>query len=305
MRRPLLLGLLPSRCGRRADRAGSRHARSGRRHGDAQRGARLRRAGVDRHHRRRDRSATASRRSTSPSRWSACRACSPPTARTTRRTCRSARAGFGARATFGVRGVRLYQDDIPATMPDGQGQTGSFSLLSAERIEVLRGPFSTLYGNASGRRDLGVHRGRHGGAGAERTASGGSYTTLERRRQGRRARRARSVTCVAGNYFDTDGYRDHSRHARGARQCQARVRRRRRTRASPSIGNSQYQPRDAGPARSHARAMGGRIRGRPTRRHCCSTRARPINQMQGGVGGRPALRPTDDVARDGLRRPRA
>ncbi len=58
--------------------------------------------------------------------------------------------GYGARAAFGVRGVRLYQDDIPATMPDGQGQTGSFSLLSAGRIEVLRGPFSTLYGNASG-----------------------------------------------------------------------------------------------------------------------------------------------------------
>ena len=58
--------------------------------------------------------------------------------------------GFGARATFGVRGIRLYQDDIPATMPDGQGQTGSFQLFSTERIEVLRGPFSTLYGNASG-----------------------------------------------------------------------------------------------------------------------------------------------------------
>ena len=58
--------------------------------------------------------------------------------------------GFGARANFGVRGVRFYQDNIPATMPDGQGQTGSFSLVSAQRIEVLRGPFSSLYGNASG-----------------------------------------------------------------------------------------------------------------------------------------------------------
>ncbi|MBK7471011.1 MAG: Plug domain-containing protein [Betaproteobacteria bacterium] len=58
--------------------------------------------------------------------------------------------GFGARAAFGVRGVRLYQDDIPATMPDGQGQTGSFSLLSADSIEVLRGPASVLYGNAAG-----------------------------------------------------------------------------------------------------------------------------------------------------------
>ncbi|MEP6939059.1 MAG: TonB-dependent receptor [Rudaea sp.] len=58
--------------------------------------------------------------------------------------------GFGARSSFGVRGVRLYVDGIPATMPDGQGQAANFSLASAERIEVLRGPFSALYGNASG-----------------------------------------------------------------------------------------------------------------------------------------------------------
>lgn len=58
--------------------------------------------------------------------------------------------GFGARATFGVRGVRLYADGIPATMPDGQGQVSHFALEAADRIEVLRGPFSTLYGNAAG-----------------------------------------------------------------------------------------------------------------------------------------------------------
>ncbi|MES2940310.1 MAG: TonB-dependent receptor [Pseudomonadota bacterium] len=58
--------------------------------------------------------------------------------------------GFGARSTFGVRGVRLYVDGIPATMPDGQGQLSHFDLSSAERVEVLRGPFSALYGNSSG-----------------------------------------------------------------------------------------------------------------------------------------------------------
>lgn len=58
--------------------------------------------------------------------------------------------GFGARSTFGVRGVRLYTDGIPATMPDGQGQVAHFALESAERIAVLRGPFSALYGNSSG-----------------------------------------------------------------------------------------------------------------------------------------------------------
>ncbi|MFZ9562992.1 MAG: TonB-dependent receptor plug domain-containing protein, partial [Burkholderiales bacterium] len=58
--------------------------------------------------------------------------------------------GFGSRSTFGVRGVRLLADGIPATMPDGQGQAATFNLSSAERIEVLRGPFSSLYGNAAG-----------------------------------------------------------------------------------------------------------------------------------------------------------
>src|SRR5690606_11351974 len=58
--------------------------------------------------------------------------------------------GCGARSTFGVRGVRLYVDGIPATMPDGQGQTSNIDIASVERIEVLRGPFSALYGNSAG-----------------------------------------------------------------------------------------------------------------------------------------------------------
>lgn len=58
--------------------------------------------------------------------------------------------GFGARSTFGIRGVRLYVDGIPATLPDGQGQISNVDLGSAGRIEVLRGPFSALYGNSSG-----------------------------------------------------------------------------------------------------------------------------------------------------------
>jgi iron complex outermembrane recepter protein len=58
--------------------------------------------------------------------------------------------GFGARSTFGVRGLRLYADGIPASGPDGQGQVSHFDLSSAARLEVLRGPFSALYGNSSG-----------------------------------------------------------------------------------------------------------------------------------------------------------
>jgi len=58
--------------------------------------------------------------------------------------------GFGARSSFGVRGIRLYTDGIPASGPDGQGQVSHFDLAGAQRIEVLRGPFSALYGNSSG-----------------------------------------------------------------------------------------------------------------------------------------------------------
>jgi iron complex outermembrane receptor protein len=58
--------------------------------------------------------------------------------------------GIGANSTFGVRGVRIYQDGIPATGPDGQGQVSQFNLDSAQRVEILRGPFSALYGNSAG-----------------------------------------------------------------------------------------------------------------------------------------------------------
>src|ERR1041384_3967382 len=58
--------------------------------------------------------------------------------------------GIGANSAFGIRGVRVYQDGIPATGPDGQGQVSQFNLDSAERVEILRGPFSALYGNSSG-----------------------------------------------------------------------------------------------------------------------------------------------------------
>ena len=58
--------------------------------------------------------------------------------------------GFGSRTTYGIRGIRLYVDGIPATMPDGQGQTSNIDISSVQNIEVLRGPFSALYGNASG-----------------------------------------------------------------------------------------------------------------------------------------------------------
>jgi iron complex outermembrane recepter protein len=58
--------------------------------------------------------------------------------------------GFGARANFGIRGIKIIVDGIPETLPDGQGQVDSIDLSSVGQIAVMRGPASALYGNASG-----------------------------------------------------------------------------------------------------------------------------------------------------------
>jgi len=117
--------------------------------------------------------------------------------------------GFGAHAQFGVRGIRLYADGIPATAPDGQGQTSNFDLGSAERIEVMRGPFSTLYGNASG----GVIQifTEDGPPDPTLTLSGaaGSYGTS---RSGLKFGGQSGALNYIGDasHFETTGYRDHS-----------------------------------------------------------------------------------------------
>ena len=61
--------------------------------------------------------------------------------------------GFGSRAQFGVRGIKLLVDGFPATMPDGQGQVDTLQFSTTGRIEVLRGPSASLYGSAAGGRD--------------------------------------------------------------------------------------------------------------------------------------------------------
>ena len=117
--------------------------------------------------------------------------------------------GFGAHAQFGVRGVRLYADGIPATSPDGQGQTSNFDLGAAERIEVMRGPFSTLYGNASGgviqiftedgpREPTLTQSGAAGSYGTSRSALkfGGESGALN--------------YIGSASHLETTGYRDHS-----------------------------------------------------------------------------------------------
>ncbi|KAG1442627.1 hypothetical protein G6F57_018342 [Rhizopus arrhizus] len=95
-------------------------------------------------------------------------------------------------------------------MPDGQGQTSNIDIGSIDRVEVLRGPFSALYGNSSG----GVIQvytedgtppptlSASGWGGSDGTwrygvkASGGEPGGLD--------------YVLDASRFTTDGYRDHS-----------------------------------------------------------------------------------------------
>ncbi|MDF7658022.1 TonB-dependent receptor PqqU [Erwiniaceae bacterium L1_54_6] len=123
--------------------------------------------------------------------------------------------GFGSRSTYGLRGIRMYVDGIPATMPDGQGQTSNVDIGSIDHVEVLRGPFSALYGNSSG------------GVINVETQTGQQPTTLEASSwygsygSWRNSIKASGATgdgthagdvnyTISASRFTTHGYRDHS-----------------------------------------------------------------------------------------------
>jgi iron complex outermembrane receptor protein len=118
--------------------------------------------------------------------------------------------GFGARSSFGVRGVRLYADGIPGTMPDGQGQFSNFDLGSADRVEILRGPFSALYGNSSGGVISIFTQDAPPGTRVDATAEYGSFDTQRYALEVMRGAPGALNLVVDAYHFATDGYRDHS-----------------------------------------------------------------------------------------------
>lgn len=120
--------------------------------------------------------------------------------------------GFGARSTFGVRGIRMYVDGIPATMPDGQGQSSNIDLNSLDHIEVLTGPFSSLYGNSSGGTILAESKEGQGKDSIQVGLNAGSHHKQQAniKLQGGSEQANQPAYVISSSYFDTDGFRDHS-----------------------------------------------------------------------------------------------
>lgn len=121
--------------------------------------------------------------------------------------------GSGARSAFGVRGTRIYVDGIPSSMPDGQAQISNIDLSSVDHIEVLRGPFSSLYGNSSGGVIQIFTEDGSDRPTLEASSAAGSYNTY---RNNLKATGSTTTDngifnyTLSGSHFSTTGYRDHS-----------------------------------------------------------------------------------------------
>jgi len=117
--------------------------------------------------------------------------------------------GFGSRSAFGVRGIKLITDGIPASTPDGQGQAATFNLDTADRIDVLRGPLSTIYGsNAGGVIEMFSRDGQ--GAPRVTTEVSGGSDGLRKYRIGAEGEYQGVGFLFDASRMSTDGYREHS-----------------------------------------------------------------------------------------------
>lgn len=127
--------------------------------------------------------------------------------------------GFGARASFGIRGVRVLVDDVPATIPDGQGQGAIIPLTAVDRIEVLRGPNAARYGNAAGGVVHAFTRNPSVNSTVASIAAGAhslSRVGVSLDWLASRADAPHGRALVADvTHFETNGFRDHSAAKRG------------------------------------------------------------------------------------------
>ncbi len=117
--------------------------------------------------------------------------------------------GLGWRSQFGVRGIQVILDDIPLTVADGQTIMNMIDPAMVNRVELLRGPSATFWGNSSGGVLHVSTKPRVDAPKLQYRGYGGSYNTIKQE--------LRLNTTLGdarlygyGTYFETDGYRDHS-----------------------------------------------------------------------------------------------
>ena len=117
--------------------------------------------------------------------------------------------GFGARSAFGIRGIKFLADGVPLSNPDGQGQAATFDLDTLDRIEVLRGPFASVYGSNSGGVIQLFSRDGQGAPKVSLDTSQAAYGS-SRTRVAAEGGNDKAGFIINRSHFETNGYRDHS-----------------------------------------------------------------------------------------------
>ena len=117
--------------------------------------------------------------------------------------------GFGARAAFGIRGVKIVVDGIPETTPDGQGQIDNLNVGIVERLEVLKGPSAALYGNASGGVIQVYSKANFEESFARAALTFGSFG-MQQYQVGGGLVQGKTRAILQGTHTRTNGYRDQS-----------------------------------------------------------------------------------------------
>ncbi|MBI2993558.1 MAG: TonB-dependent receptor [Gammaproteobacteria bacterium] len=117
--------------------------------------------------------------------------------------------GFGARSNFGIRGVKVFVDDIPSTLPDGQSGVDDIDLGSLSRAEVIRGPSSSIYGSSSGG-VLNLYT--EDGPDTPFAEAGITIGAFDQQKYQLKAggQHGDLNYLLNGSYLNYDGYRDHS-----------------------------------------------------------------------------------------------
>ena len=122
--------------------------------------------------------------------------------------------GFGSRANFGIRGIKVFVDDLPATLADGQSGVDDIDIGSVGRVEVLRGPSSALYGSASGGvMSLFTEDGPDTPFAEARVTIGEYDQQKYQLKFGGQTGRLNYL--LNGSWLESDGYRDNSRVEHG------------------------------------------------------------------------------------------
>ena len=118
--------------------------------------------------------------------------------------------GFGATAAFGIRGIKLLVDGIPETTPDGTGQLDNLNLDLINRIQIIRGSASSLFGNASGGAILIQSKFDFEKDFFESSSSVGSYGFYSQAFSGGVKLDSTTITGHV-RLFGSEGFRDHSK----------------------------------------------------------------------------------------------